>query len=265
MNVVPVFQYHSVSDSPPSWIAPRTVAPAAFLEQLRIIADSGLAVVPLRRLVAAIRGGPPLPPRAAVLTFDDGFADFYWTVVEQLAQRDYPSTLFVTTGAIHAPGDVPRGSLLPEAEMLNWRQLSGLDAYGVEIGGHSRTHAQLDTLSGRALWEEIVLCKRELEEAVGHPVTAFAYPHGYSSAAVRRKLGRAGWQSACTAGNAFSSTTDEPMCIPRLAVRAGTTPQTFQSWTEGRGSRTKLPAERLATRTWRTYRRLRARLGRPLR
>jgi peptidoglycan/xylan/chitin deacetylase (PgdA/CDA1 family) len=263
-SAVPVFLYHSVSDAPPEWIAPFTVTPRTFTEQLDRIADSGRTVVPLRRLVSAIRGGPPLPTRSAVLTFDDGFSDFYWTVAPLLNARELPATLFVTTGAVHPPGGRPTGSLLPPAPMLNWRQLAGLDAYGIEIGGHSRTHPQLDTLFGRQLGDEIELCKRELEDAVGRPVASFAYPHGYSSAAVRRRVQKAGWSSACGVGQAFSSTADDSLRISRLMVRADTPSATFQEWADGRGAPVAPVAERLRTKGWRGYRRLTARLGHPV-
>ena len=264
MNPVPVFLWHSVAADPPSWIAPFTVTPRTFAEQLDRIADSGLTVVPLRRLVAALRGGPPLPPRSAVLTFDDGFADFYWTVVPLLTARDLPATLYVTTGAVHPPGGRASGSLLPPAAMLNWRQLTTLDAYGIDIGGHTRTHPQLDTLSGRRLCEEVAGCKRDLEQVLAHPVTAFAYPHGYSSPAVRRKVRQVGWSSATAVGPAFSSPADDPLRISRLIVRADTPPELFQAWTRGEGAPVAPYPERLRTKGWRAYRRLRSRLGAPV-
>lgn len=261
---VPVFLYHAVQEDPPDWIAPLTVTPRAFKEQLDRIADAGLTVLPLRRLVAAQLGGPPLPPRCAVLTFDDGFADFYWTVAPVLAARELPATLYVTTGAVHTPGRPPEGSLLPPAAMLNWRQITTLDALGIEIGGHSRTHPQLDTLSGHELGDEVVDCKWELEEALGHPVASFAYPHGYSSPAVRRRVRRAGWSSAVSVGSAFSSTADCPLRISRLMVRADTPPEQFRAWTEGAGAPVAPYPERLRTKGWRGYRRVRAALGRPV-
>ncbi len=264
MNTVPVFLYHSVSDDPPSWIAPFTVTPRVFGEQLDRIADAGLTVVPLRRLVAALRGGPPLPPRSAVLTFDDGFADFYWTVTPVLTDRELPATLYITTGAVHPPGGTARGSLLPPAKMLNWRQIATLDACGIEIGGHTRTHPQLDTLSGRRLCDEVAGCKRDLEELLSHPVDAFAYPHGYSSPSARRKVQKAGWSSATSVGNAFSSARDDVLRISRLMVRADTPPDLFQAWTRGEGAPVAPFPERLRTRGWRAYRRLRAGVGRPV-
>ncbi|MER7398133.1 polysaccharide deacetylase family protein [Streptomyces sp. NPDC000151] len=260
---VPVFLYHSVSDDPPPWIAPFTVTPRVFAEQLDRIVDSGRTVIPLERLVAAVRGGPPLPPRCAVLTFDDGFADFYWTVLPQLTERELPATLYITTGAVHAPGGSPGGSLLPPAPMLNWRQVITLDACGIGIGGHSRTHAQLDTLPRRRLCAEISGCKRRIEDVLGHPVSAFAYPHGYSSPLVRRAVGAAGWTSAAAALGAFSSPADDPFRIARLMVMADTPPDLFRRWAEGRGARVAPFREPLRARAWHLYRRTRATLAHP--
>jgi peptidoglycan/xylan/chitin deacetylase (PgdA/CDA1 family) len=261
VNAVPVFLYHSVAEDPPSWIAPFTVTPQTFTEQLDRIAGAGLTVVPLRRLVAAQRGGPPLPPRSAVLTFDDGFADFFWTVAPLLARRELPATLYIATGAVHAPGGRAAGSRLPPAAMLNWRQIANLDALGIEIGGHSRTHAQLDTQHGRQLCDEVIGCKHDLEDAVSHPVYSFAYPYGYSSLTVRRKVQKAGWSSACGVGGAFSSPADDPLRVSRLMVRADTPPELFRRWVEGGGAPVAPVREALRTKGWRAYRRLRAEFG----
>ncbi|GAA4872659.1 polysaccharide deacetylase family protein [Kitasatospora terrestris] len=264
MTPVPVFIYHSVSDDPEPWIAPYTVSPKAFVEQLDRIEASGRTVVPLRSLVAALRGGPPLPDRCAVLTFDDGHEDFYWTVAPLLTERDLPATLYLTTGAIRVPGGRASGSMLPEAPMLNWRQVSTLDALGFELGAHSRTHAQLDTLPARRLADEVKGSRADLEDALGHHVRAFAYPHGYSSAAVRRCVAAAGFGSATAVVNAFSSAQDDPLRIARLMVMADTPAERFQQWADGRGAPVAPFPEHLRTRAWRVYRRVRSSLGRPV-
>ncbi|MEU3494609.1 polysaccharide deacetylase family protein [Kitasatospora cineracea] len=263
MSVAPVLLYHSVSDDPPPWLAPYTVAPHTFRAQLDRIQDAGLSVVPLARLVTALHGGPPLPAHCAVLTFDDGYADFYWTVAPILSDRGLPATVYLTTGAVHAPGALPGGSLLPPTPMLNWRQVATLDALGLEIGGHSRTHLPLDTARPDRLRQEVTGSKHELEDALGHPATAFAYPHGYHSPAVRREVARAGWTSAAAVGNALSSAADDPLRICRLMVLNTTTPRTFEDWIHLRATRTGPLRDSAATLGWRAYRRLRARLGRP--
>ncbi|WP_328766888.1 polysaccharide deacetylase family protein [Streptomyces sp. NBC_00286] len=264
LQPVPVFLYHSVSTAPPSWIAPFTISPRVFEEQLDLLADSGLEVIPLQSLVAALQGGPPLPPRPAVLTFDDGFADFHSTVAPLLAARGLPATLYITTGALAGPsGPSERGSLFPPASMLTWRQVSELDAIGVEIGGHTRTHPQLDVLPWRRAREEIEGCKAQLQDALGHRVDSFAYPHGLSSRSVRRLVRETGWTSATAVRYGFSSGADEPLRIARLMVRADTGRDRFRSWARGAGGPVAPFPEGVPTRAWRTYRRLRVGINRP--
>ncbi|MGW1561510.1 polysaccharide deacetylase family protein [Streptomyces sp. NPDC002144] len=267
MNAIPVFLYHAVSDDPPAWLAPFTVTPRTFVEQLDMIADSGLRLVPLGQLVAALLGGPQPPPRSAVLTFDDGYADFASTVAPLLHARGLPATLYVTTGALRIPGQRSRRGPFPSVDMLTWAQVRELDAAGFEIGGHSRTHPQLDTLPRKAVREEVGGCKRELEDALGHAPDAFAYPHGYSSSRVRALVGESGWTSAAAirAASAHSSPRDDPLWFARLMVRADTSRERFGQWTRGEGAPVAPFAEGVRTRGWRAYRRLRASVGRPYR
>ncbi|WP_367319369.1 polysaccharide deacetylase family protein [Streptomyces sp. HUAS ZL42] len=262
MRPVPVFLYHAVSDDPPRWLAPFTVSPRTFEEHLHMITDSGLQMVPLGRFVASLLGGPPLPPRSAVLTFDDGYADFASVVAPLLAARAWPATLYVTTDALNGSGGP-----FPSARTLTWDQVSELDAAGFEIGGHSRSHPQLDTLPRTSVREEVGGCKREIEDALGHPVVSFAYPHGYSSRLVRALVAEAGWTSAAAirGASAHSSARDDPLRFARLMVRADTSGERFGLWTRGEGARVAPFAESLRTRGWRAYRRARAVTGWPYR
>lgn len=260
---VPVLLYHSVCTDPPAWIAPFTVSPRVFAEHLDLLADHGLEVIPLRRLLDAVRGGPPLPPRPAVLTFDDGFADFRTTVAPLLSARGLPATLYVTTGALGGPArPAGHGSLLPPAPMLTWPHLRELDRH-FEIGGHTVTHPQLDTLPRSAARREIAGCRARLEDALGHRVDAFAYPHGYSSRPVRRLVREAGWTSAAAVRDGFSSSADEPLRLARLMVRADTPRARYLDWVRGEGAPVAPFPEGPRTRVWRGYRRLRAGIDRP--
>ncbi|MXM64514.1 polysaccharide deacetylase family protein [Streptomyces sp. HUCO-GS316] len=267
MSVVPVFLYHAVADDSPPWLAPFTVSPRTFVGHLDMIAASGLHVVPLRQLVAALLGGPSVPPRSAVLTFDDGYTDFASTVAPLLLARGLPATLYVTTGALRAAGRPSGGGIFPSMETLSWAQVRELDAAGIEIGGHSIRHPQLDTLPRKSVREEVAGCKRQIEDELGHAVDSFAYPHGYSSRAVRRVVREVGWTSAAAirAASALSSERDDPLRFARLMVRADTGRERFVRWTGGEGAPVAPFAESLRTRGWRAYRRARAVTGRPYR
>lgn len=257
MTKIPILLYHSVSVDPPGWIADLTVTPRAFSDQMDLIVASGRTPVTVSALRTALEGETVLPRRPVVVTFDDGFADFAAAAVT-LADRRIPSTLYVTTGALAGRGPKPANMVLPPAAMLNWSQLADLEDHGVEIGGHTHTHPQLDTLGRREAAVEIRHCKQLLEDEIGHEIGSFAYPYGYSSASVRRSVEAAGYRSACAVMNALSSGSDRAFSLARLMVHASTTPGEVAAWLDETGAATAPYPERMRTRAWRAYRRLRS-------
>ncbi|MFE5797180.1 polysaccharide deacetylase family protein [Streptomyces sp. NPDC056503] len=251
---VPVLLYHPVMDDPPAWIAEFTVTPRQFAAHLDAITGSGRTPLTVGALVGHLAAGTPLPPRPVVLTFDDGFADLAGPTAEALAARALPATAYLTTGAL-APG---RPCLLPPAPMMTLAQAPRLEEYGMEVGGHTVSHPQLDTLGSAALRRELRDSKAELEDVLGHEVRHLAYPHGYNSPAVRRAAEAAGYASAVAVRHALSSASDELFRIARLIVRRDHTAADVEAWMDGRGARVAPYPDSLPTLGWRLYRRARA-------
>jgi peptidoglycan/xylan/chitin deacetylase (PgdA/CDA1 family) len=257
---IPVFLYHAVMDDPPDWIAEFTVTPKEFAAHLDAVVDSGRTPVTISVLAEHLAGRAPLPPRPVLLTFDDGFADLPGPTADALAGRALPATAYLTTGAI-APGG---HSLLPPAPMMTLDRAVELERSGMEIGSHTVTHAQLDTLTTRQLRAELLDSKAVLEDALGHPVPHLAYPHGYNSPRVRAMAARAGYRTATAVRHALSSELDERYRIARLIVRRGHTVADVEAWLAGDGARIAPYRDGPKTVGWRWYRRARTVLrGRP--
>jgi peptidoglycan/xylan/chitin deacetylase (PgdA/CDA1 family) len=251
---IPVLLYHPVMEDPPEWIAEFSVTPKDFAAQLDAILDSGRTPVTISTLVGHLTTGAPMPERPVLITFDDGFADLAGPTAETLAERSVVSTAYLTTGAI-TPG---RRHLLPPAPMMTLSQVPLLEQYGMEIGTHTITHAQLDTLGTAALDEELREPKEVLEQLLGHEVAHLAYPHGYNSRKVRKAALRAGYSSAVAVRHALSSQTDELYRIARLIVRRTHTVADIEAWMEGRGAKVAPYPDSLPTVGWRWYRRAQA-------
>jgi len=256
---IPVFLYHAVTDDPPEWIAEFTVAPKEFAAHLDAVVDSGRTPVTISTLAAHLAGRAPLPARPVLLTFDDGFADLPGPTAETLARRGLPATAYLTTGAITPGGR----SLLPPAPMMTLAEAKPLEESGMEIGSHTVTHAQLDTLTARRLRHELLDSKTALEDTLGHAVPHLAYPHGYNSPRVRAAAARAGYETATAVRHALSSDRDERYRIARLIVRRGHTVADVEAWLAGGGARTAPYRDRPRTVAWRWYRRGRAALRGP--
>ncbi|GAA3723591.1 polysaccharide deacetylase family protein [Streptomyces tremellae] len=257
---VPVLLYHAVMADPPAWIAEFTVGPRQFAAQLDAVVASGRTPVTAGAFAAALTGQGQLPARPAVLTFDDGFADLPGPTAEALAARSLPATAYLTTGALARGRGIPgHGSLLPPAPMMSLSQAASLEGHGVEIGAHTVTHAQLDTLPASALRGELRDSKDVLEDTLGHAVDHLAYPHGYNSRAVRDAARAAGYTSAAAVRHALSSTADEPFRMARLILRRSHTAADVAAWMAGEGARAAPFPDAARTVGWRIYRRARAR------
>jgi peptidoglycan/xylan/chitin deacetylase (PgdA/CDA1 family) len=256
MTIVPILLYHSVSADPADWIAPYAVTPQVFAHHVDLIVESGRTPMTVSELSGALYGRTALPSKPVVVTFDDGFADFA-EAAAILASHSMPSTLYVTTGALRGRGPSPPEMAIPPAPMLEWSQLAEMADNRVEIGAHTHTHPQLDTLRTPVVVEEIRRCKHLLEDELGHEIPSFAYPHGFHSPRVRRAVEAAGYNSACAVMNALSSESDQVFSLARLTVCSTTPPVQIAAWLAGRGAPVAPYPERLRTTVWRTYRRVR--------
>ena len=178
MTTIPILRYHSVSTDPAPWIAPYAVAPATFARHVDLITASGRTAMTVSELCAALTGRIPLPHRPIVITFDDGFADFT-TRQGFSASTICPARFTSQPAPLSGRGPRPTNMAMPPAPMLDWSQLADLCALNVEIGAHSHTHRQLDTLPPSAIADEILQSKEMLEDALGLEVPSFAYPFGF--------------------------------------------------------------------------------------
>lgn len=195
---------------------------------------------------AMARRGAALPPRPILLTFDDGYADFYIAALPALRRHGFTATLYVTTGYVggtsrwlHAKEDTSR-------PMLTWTQLAEINARGIECGAHSHTHPPLDMLPLDAVHEEIVRSKLLLEEHLGQSVSSFAYPFGYYSERVQQIVQATGCTSACAVRLAMSSLDDNPYALARLAIRPDTSVLALATaLSTGRGPLVASPVKRV--------------------
>ena len=110
-----------------------------------------------------------------------------------------------------------------DGRFLDWDGVRELDRHPlVTIGAHTRTHPLLTSLGRDEAWDEIASGKRELEDELGHPVEAFAYPYGGNGMAVRRLVDRAGFRWAFTTEPKVVADTRRlrPLRVPRIDMRA---------------------------------------------
>jgi peptidoglycan/xylan/chitin deacetylase (PgdA/CDA1 family) len=209
-----ILRYHSVGGS--RWLRPQLVtSPEHFGAHVRYVSRR-YRVLPLDAIVEAFTGGPPVPPGAVAITFDDGYRDNYRIAWPILRRNRCPATVFVIvepleTGAVPWPQrlygwlrQAQRGSFEcdlqgPEAGlarvaralgldpagvapgcegMLRWEEVRELAADGVTIGSHTMTHPSVATLHPDRIAWELETSRRILEGQLERPVALLAYPFG---------------------------------------------------------------------------------------
>ena len=222
-QTIPVLMYHSISPSATPGYLPFAVPPSLFAEHMAYLADRGYTPMTVTQFIgAADQTRDTCPQRPVVLTFDDGFLDFFTEALPVLRRYGYPATLYLATGYIGGTSRWMQREGEASRPIVTWDQVREISASGVECGGHSHRHLQLDTLPRALARDEIVRCKSLLEDHLGQEVSSFAYPHGYHSAVTKRLVREAGYTSACAVGYAMSSRTADPFAIERLRMGADT-------------------------------------------
>src|SRR4051794_4983985 len=248
-GVVPVLVYHSVSEHPPPGEERWTVTPLELAAHLEIASECGREAVTISELAAALRGERDFDASLMAFTFDDGRADNV-AAAAALAERGWPSTLYVTTGEVGAPGHLTHGDLAAlAADPL------------IELGAHTVRHPYLDELAFDEMRAEVAGSRTQLELLCGAPVRTFAYPYGAHDRAVRSAVVNAGYDSACAVKNAFSHPADDPFAIARWIVERDTPVSRVREVFAGRGLPRAWARERLRTNVYRRVRRARRRLA----
>src|SRR6201993_2966813 len=112
------------------------ITPAAFEAQMKELKDKGITVISMQDLLAWKRGEKNIPPRCAVITFDDGWKSQYEVAWPIMKKYGYPFTMFIYTEGV-------AGGSLGGGQAITWEQLADMRDNGIDIEAHSATHQDL--------------------------------------------------------------------------------------------------------------------------
>lgn len=111
------------------------------IQQFQWIRENDYHVVSLDAILAARSGGPKLPPRALLLTFDDGYRSMYTRVFPLLRLFNYPAVIGLVGEWLQEESDgrVFYGDhRVPRERFVTWPQVREMAASGlVEVASHS--------------------------------------------------------------------------------------------------------------------------------
>lgn len=207
---VPILLYHYVGENPnPSDTARDylSVTPQKFDEELQYLSQNGYQTISLDTLAAALENGGTLPPKPIILTFDDGYIDFYLNAFPIISKYNFSGTVFIITGKVG------------QDMFLNWNQIEEMARSGrVIFNSHGIYHGNLGGLGGGNLDNEVTASKKEIESHTGYPVNFLAYPYGSFSGNVISSLQKAGYVGAVTTRIGSIETKNNLYTLPRIKI-----------------------------------------------
>ena len=211
-----VLFYHRVADDHPNdW----SMSCKEFKQQIDWMQDN-FDIVTLEEAQHRIMSSGNDRPTLSI-TFDDGYAENCEFALPLLIERRIPATYFVTTHHTFNqqpfPHDVELGCPLPANTI---ESLVAMDRAGIEIGAHTRTHADLGSITDeRELVDEVVTATIELEAVLQRKVRYFAFPYGQKvnlNDKVFVMLRELGFLGVCSAYGGWNEVGDDPFHLQRL-------------------------------------------------
>src|SRR3989344_9684391 len=192
---VPILVYHYVEivlDEKDTIRKSLNTPPYLFIEQIETLKNAGYAFVTASELIDILDGKIKLPQKPVLITFDDGYRDFYTDVFPILKKYKIKAVAYVVSGFLDKPN-----------YLFTW-QLKELAQSGlVEIGAHTVNHKSLKDVTSDEAKYEIIESKKQLEKLINKPVVSFAYPNGkYDNQAIKL-VEHAGFKSATTTNQGF--------------------------------------------------------------
>ncbi len=211
---LPILVYHrfgpTVADS-------MTVTTATFAAQLEFLSARGYTVIPLRQLIDFRLGkSASLPPRAVVLTADDGHRSVYTEMRPLVIEHRVPVTLFIYPSAISNA-----------TYALTWQQLRELQAAGrFDVQSHSYWHPNFRVEKRRLSPEQyerfaiaqFARSRATLRTELGIAPDVLAWPFGIFDPELASYARAAGFVAGVTIERHHVQPTDDLMALPRYLI-----------------------------------------------
>ncbi|MHB8139319.1 MAG: polysaccharide deacetylase family protein [Smithellaceae bacterium] len=232
---IPILMYHSISDvkesSHPYYHV--NTSPAVFEAHMRYLSENNYAVINLRDTRDNFDANHSA--KQVVITFDDGFLDFYTSAYPILKKFGFTATVFLPTAFIQN-----NRTSFKDNPCMTWNEVRQLLKEGISFGSHTVSHPQLTDLSETEIKHEIKASREIIEEETGTKVDSFSYPFAFPQdnrdfiARYKEILLEHGYRTAVTTviGRAAIGL-DDPLFLKRIPANTGDDPLFFRLKLQG--------------------------------
>lgn len=227
---VPILMYHYVeyvADKNDTKRMSLNTPPFILEDEVKNLVEAGYTFITNQELADVMLGKRLLPNKPVVLTFDDGYRDFYTDAYPILKKYHAKATQYVISGFLNKPNHLLTSQLLEIAQ-------DGL----VEIGAHTVHHVWLKGGTLKTVQEEVTQSKQDLEKLIGKAVVSFAYPFGAFDQQALDAVKKAGYLSATSTIPGIEQKQEYKYFMYRLRP-GGRTGKEFIAWLETTSKQSK--------------------------
>jgi peptidoglycan/xylan/chitin deacetylase (PgdA/CDA1 family) len=204
---LPVLMYHHIQSQTAAKADKQTsltVYTDIFQSQMQYLKSKGYNTVTMNDLVNFFDSGTEIPGKSILITFDDGYQDFYTDAYPILSGLGFKVTMFVPTG------------LLENSDYLTWDEISGMSG-SVLFANHTWSHKNVQ-VSADTMKTEISTADIQLNDrGLGSP-KIFAYPFGLETSQAENYLSSLGYKAAFTTTSGSTLCKKQRFNLPRLRI-----------------------------------------------
>lgn len=239
--------YHAIQDgvADQTYLAVRT---DQLISQLNWLHQNGYQAVSVEQILAANKGGQPLPSKAVLLSFDDGYRDFYTRVIPLLRSFNWPAIVAPVGNWLLTPeneavnfGDVrsPRTLFLNTAELKQVARSSlveiGAHTFNSHMGSLANPQGNLMPRMANHLWlpeqnryenseefkrrirEDVRAITQTVTETTGRKPRVWVWPYGRASGEAQQIIREEGYELFLTLEHGLADV-KETDNVPRILM-----------------------------------------------
>lgn len=204
---IPIFMYHYIRDlnDPNDKIGTNlSVSPEKFASQLDLIKSKGYTTITFKDIMDG-----NIPDKPVILTFDDGYKDFYTNAYPELKKRDMKAVSYIITGNIKKDG------------YMSAEEINKISNDNIEIGSHTVSHPDMSKATTARAEMEARESKRILGEITEKPIISICYPSGKYNSETEKIVKDYGYSYAVTTNIGITSFAD-PFALNRYRLNHDT-------------------------------------------
>lgn len=204
---LPTLMYHHIQTKEAATTAKQTgltVYTDIFKNQMQYLKDKNYNILTIDNLINFFDNGTPIPKHSVLLTFDDGYQDFYTGAYPILSSFGFHTTVFIPTGLINNPN------------YLTWDEIPQMNSL-VLFANHTWSHKNVQ-VSGSSMQYEISTADTQLSTRGLNSPKIFAYPYGLESSQAESYLSSLGYKVAFTTVSGNILCKQKRFALPRIRI-----------------------------------------------